>query len=121
MTSDSPWQGTWVVLTYRSGDEMVIPDDRSEASLTFDGSIVSGSMGLNRFSGQVHAQFPIGPLAMTRMAGPPELMRQEDIILEHLQEADTVEVTEDGMTLSLDGFLLVELERTGTGISDLPS
>jgi hypothetical protein len=40
-------------------------------------------MGLNRFGGQVDAQFPIGPLAMTRMAGPPDLMRQEDTILEH--------------------------------------
>jgi heat shock protein HslJ len=78
-------------------------------------------MGLNRFGGQVDAQFPIGPLAMTRMAGPPELMRQEDTILEHLQEANTIEVTEDGMALGLDGLLLVVLERTETGISDVPS
>jgi len=121
MTSDSPWQGTWVVLSYRSGDEMMITDERTEASLTFDGSFVSGSMGVNRFSGQVDARFPIGSLAMTRMAGPPELMRQEDTILEHLQDADTIEVIEDGMTLSLDGLLLVELERTETETSDLPS
>jgi heat shock protein HslJ len=108
-------------MSYRSGDEMLIPDDRAAASLTIDGTLVSGSMGVNRFSGQMGAEFPIGPIATTRMAGPPELMLQEDTILEHLQEADTIEVIEDGMTLSRDGLLLVELERTETALSDLSS
>jgi hypothetical protein len=48
-------------------------------------------------------------------------MRQEDTIVEHLPEADTIEVTEDGMTLSLDGLLLVDLERSETEVSDVPS
>lgn len=121
MTRVPAWQGTWVVLSYRSGEEMVIADERTEARLTFDGSLVTGSMGVNRFSGQLDAQFPIEALVTTSMAGPPELMRQEDTLLEHLQEADTIDVIGDGMTMSLDGLLLVELERTGTGISDLPS
>ena len=48
------------------------------------------------------------------MAGPPELMLHEDTILEHLHEAATIEVIEDGMSLSRNGLLLIELERTGT-------
>lgn len=116
MTPES-LQGSWVVASYRSDDEMVIPDDRSEASLTIDGALVFGNMGVNGFSGQIDSELPIGSLAMTRMAGPVELMRQEDIILEHIQEADAIEVVEDGMSMSRDGLLLIELERTGTAES----
>lgn len=100
---------------------MLIPDDRAEATLTIDGALVSGSMGVNRFSGQISAELPIAPIVTTRMAGPSELMLQEDIILEHLQEADTIEVIEDGMTMSRDGLLLVELERTEPELPEFSS
>jgi heat shock protein HslJ len=97
---------------------MLTPENDSEASLTIDGTLVSGSMGVNRFSGQIGAEFSIGPVATTRMAGPPELMLQEDTILEHVQEADTIEVIEDGMNLRRDRLLLVELERKRTAPTD---
>lgn len=45
---------------------------------------------------------------MTRMAGPAELMAQENILLEHLQSVDA------GMFLRRDGLLVMELERRGT-------
>lgn len=114
MTLEPTLQGDWVVTAYRFGDEMVAPDDRAEASLLIDGDLIAGTMGVNRFTGQIGDDLPVGPLAMTRMAGPEEIMRQEDTLLEHLQAADTVEVAEDGMILSLDGLVLVELERSGT-------
>jgi heat shock protein HslJ len=105
--------GTWVVTSYRSDDEMIVPDHRVEAHLNIDGNRISGTMGVNRYMGQIEEGLPGEPLAATRMAGPPELMRQEDILLDHLQKADAVEVFE-GMTLSRDGLILVELRRRGT-------
>lgn len=114
MSDDSALQGNWMVTAYRSGDMMVAPDDRAEASLMIDGTLIAGTMGINRFSGQIDDELPIGPLATTRMAGPSELMRQEDTLLEHLQSADAFEVVDDGMFVRGDGLLLVELERLGT-------
>lgn len=114
MSFDTPLQGDWVVTAYRSGESMVEPDGRIEAILRFDGTRVTGSMGVNRFSGEIEGELPIGPIATTRMAGPPELMRQEDALLEHLQSADSVKVVDEGMFLSADGLTLIELERPGT-------
>ena len=113
MSLDAQFQGDWVVTAYRSGEVMIEPDDRIEASLKVDGTRLSGSMGVNRFSGQVESELPIGPVATTRMAGPPELMRQEDTLLELLQSADTAEVDGEGMFLRADGLTLIEFERQG--------
>jgi heat shock protein HslJ len=93
---------------------MVAPDSRSQPVLVIDGAMISGSMGVNRLSGEMTGGFRIGPLATTRMAGPAELMAQEDALLGHLQSADTIEVVEDGMCLSRDGLVLMELRRAGT-------
>jgi heat shock protein HslJ len=102
MTAMSPSiQGMWT-------------DQRAETLLAVDGTRIAGTMGVNRFAGQLDDVSPFGALAMTRMAGPPELMLQEDLLIEHLQAADTVEVIDDGMFLLSDGLLLVELERSGT-------
>ena len=114
MTSDSAIQGSWVVTAYRSGDEMVEPDERAEASLTIDGTLIAGTMGVNRFHGRIDGELPIGPLATTLMAGPEELVRQEETLLEHLAGADALDVVGEGMFLSSDGLTLVELERSGT-------
>lgn len=107
-------QGTWAVTSYRSGEVMVEPDERFQALLMIEGSQLSGTMGINRFAGQFGGDPAFGALAVTRMAGPPDVMRQEDTLLEHLQAADAVEVSEDGMFVRRDGLLLMELERSGT-------
>ena len=93
---------------------MIQPDRRAETLLVVDGARIAGTMGVNRFAGQLDDHSPFGALAMTRMAGPPDLMVQEDLLLDHLQGADTVEAIDDGMFLLRDGLLLVELERSGT-------
>ncbi len=111
---DTAHQGTWIVTRYRSGDEMVEPDSRTEPVLEIDGTRVSGTMGVNRLTGEWSDVFPLGPLATTRMMGPPELQAQEDALLGHLTNADNVEVVGRGMFLSSDGLLLVELVRSGT-------
>lgn len=66
------------------------------------------------FGGEIGDGLPLGALAVTRMAGPAELMTQEDILLEHLQWADAIEVVGDGIILSRGGLFVVEMERRGT-------
>jgi heat shock protein HslJ len=107
--------GTWAVTAYRSDEGMVEPSTEGKAAvLVVDAATVAGTMGVNRFTGQL-VDGLLGPaLAMTRMAGPPQLMSQEDLLMSHLHEADTVAVTDEGMTLSRDGLALVELRRSGT-------
>lgn len=109
-------QGTWFVLSYLSGDQMVEPSpaSREPAHLIVDGDRVAGSMGVNRIMGEIGDNGLPGPLATTMMAGPPELMEQETNLLAHLQAADSVEVDETGMTWSKDGLELVKLSRPGT-------
>jgi heat shock protein HslJ len=106
--------GTWLVTSYLDDEEMTVPDHRAEAYMSIDGDHVSGTMGLNRFMGQMQDGLPGQNLAVTRMSGPPELMRQEDILLGHLMGTDTIEVVEEGMTMSREGLTLVELRRRGT-------
>lgn len=92
-----------------------------DAQLVIDDQTVAGTMGVNRFTGQL-VDGLLGPgLAMTRMAGPPHLMSQEDTLMSHLHAADTVVVTDEGMTLSRDGLEMVELRRSGTSGPDASS
>ncbi|HSM45029.1 MAG TPA: META domain-containing protein [Acidimicrobiia bacterium] len=114
MSPQPAFDGSWTVTAYRSGDEIAVPDDRIEAQLVVEDGRISGSMGVNRFAGEIGDGLPVGALAVTRMAGPAELMAQEDILLEHLQSADAIEVVDDGMFLTRGGLFVMELERRGT-------
>ncbi len=93
---------------------MVAPVAGSEPLWEFDDTRLFGTTGLNRFTGTFDGSFPVGPMAMTRMAGPPELMDQEDRLMANLHEADAIVVAEDGMMLSREGLSLIELQRSGT-------
>lgn len=114
--------GTWVVTAYRTDAGMVETSaEGRETQLLIDDQTVAGTMGVNRFTGQL-VDGLLGPgLAMTRMAGPPDLMSQEDTLMAHLHGADTVVVTDEGMTLSRDGLEVVELRRSGTSGPDASS
>lgn len=107
--------GTWVVAAYRDDDELVTPaEEGARPEITFQDDSVSGTMGINRFTGRVERGVIVSPLATTRMAGPLHLMRQEELILRHLVEAETIDVDGNGMTMGRDGLNLVELRRLGT-------
>ena len=111
--------GTWLVAAYRDGDDLVTPDREGPVpEITFEDGSVFGTMGINRFTGRVDGDLIAGPLATTRMAGPSQLMTQEDLLLRHLVEADTIDVDGDGMTMGRDGLNLVELRRSGTNETD---
>jgi heat shock protein HslJ len=115
-------EGTWIVAAYRLGDELVTPDEQAqEPVLTIDDVAISGTMGINRFTRRLEHGHVAGPLATTRMAGPPELMDQESTLLRHLAEADLIEVDGDGMFMSKNGLNTVELRRSGTRDTDRSS
>lgn len=111
--------GTWIVAAYRDSDELVTPDaDGPDPVITFEDDSVFGTMGINRFTGVVERELVASPLATTRMAGPPHLMKQEELLLGHLIDADQIDVDGDGMTMSREGLNLVELRRSGTKTTD---
>jgi heat shock protein HslJ len=115
-------EGTWIVAAYRDGDELVVPDpDGPAPEITFEADLVYGTMGINRFTGRTDRDLIVSPLATTRMAGPPQLMRQEELLLRHLTDVDTIDVDGDGMTMGRDGLNLVELRRSGTNETDVSS
>ena len=47
------------------------------------------------------------------MAGPPEIMSQEQVFLSHLQSVDSYE--DDRMNLPVDDEVVLVLHRAGTG------
>lgn len=116
--ADGRPEGDWLVIAYRSGKEMVPPDKSGETLLSIADGRVSGTMGVNRLTGRWEDTSIVAPMATTGMAGPPELMDQERILLDHLQHFDSVEIADDGMTLSRNGLVMVELERQGTAEPD---
>lgn len=115
---DRATEGTWLVTGYRTSDdiaEIATPLPEGPAPfLVVDGDSVYGSTGVNRFRGKLEAGVITGPLATTRMAGTAEMTRQEEVLLRHLADADSIEVGEKGMILSRDGLSLIELRRSGT-------
>lgn len=114
--------GTWIVTRYHDGLELVAPDsDGRRPEITFQDDSVFGSMGINRLTGRVERDLIASPLATTRMAGPPQLMRQEALLLQLLVGADTIDVDGNGMTMGRNGFKLVELRRSGTNETDASS
>ena len=93
----------WVVTSI---DEEAIPaDDPPTIAFGEDGS-VSGGAGVNRFMGTWSLDEGVlvfGPLATTRMAGPPERMDLERRFLAVLEARCTVLMTEDLLALTSDG------------------
>ena len=80
----------------------------SPARLTLEGeSQIVGNGGVNRFFGTYErvgrTGFRCGRLALTRQAGPPELMREEARLVELLAYADGIRVDGDELVLLLAG------------------
>jgi len=68
-------------LVEEIGGEPVDPD--APRTVHFEEERVSGQVGVNRFTGVLIIDgdlLVLGPVAMTRMAGPPELMAASDVI-----------------------------------------
>lgn len=80
-----------------------------------DGGRLNGTSGVNRLMGSYEVgdgAVTFGPLATTRMAGPPELMAQEQAVVGVLSGKVAYAVVGDRLTLGVDGHGLL-LERAG--------
>lgn len=107
--SEDRWAGTsWRIVAV---DEQAIV---GEATLVFDDAgRVAGKSVINRYFGSYRAEgdtLTFGPLGSTMMAGPPEAMAEEQLVLRGLEgvEGADPEPSEDG-TLSLRGTTAVRL------------
>lgn len=95
---------SWTVTGYNNGKEAVVgPVEGSELTLDFGtDDTVSGTGGVNRFNGPYESgdtSIKIGPLMQTKMAGPEELMTQEQQYITALQNATEWEVANNVLTL----------------------
>ena len=94
--------GKWIVEKIDGRDVV----DNSNCTIEFkaDGS-VSGDSSVNRYRGNVTIDgetIQFGPLAMTRRAGPPELMEQEARFMKALENVASFRVENTTLSL-LDG------------------
>ena len=105
--------GSWTLTTIESQPLPVpLPPGLRPITLTVnsDGA-VSGNAGINRYSGTVdtgaweNREIVFGPLAVSRMAGPPAAMSIESAYLATLDAVRSFEVDPDpsGGTLTLSG------------------
>ncbi len=91
---------------------------RSPPTISFAvGAGLSGFAGVNRFKGRLEASglaagaFKTSPLAMTRMAGPPEAMQLEGEFATALSKATAFTLEGDTLVLRTDAASLATLER----------
>ena len=106
--------GRWEVRFVLRGDALVSPPVDSSPWLAFVGSGgVEGHGGVNRLHGTARVdgdRLYLGPLASTRMAGPPDAMDAEEALLSALEAVATYRL--DGAHLELvdaDGQVKVQL------------
>lgn len=90
---------------------------RGAPMLAFGEGAISGQTGVNRFNARADAGegwIRIGPVAMTRMAGPPEMMKQEREFLDRLQRCGAWRVDGDRLHLrDAQGQTLLRFRRDG--------
>lgn len=111
--------GSWIVIGYNNGKEAVVSAlAGAELTAVFaeDGTL-SGSAGVNTYNGSYTtsgSSIDIGPLATTKMAGPQDLMDQEQLYLAALDNATTYSVRGTELELRDDtGAMQVSYVRAG--------
>jgi putative lipoprotein len=99
----SALEGTWVLEATAVAGEELAADPGVRTELTFEGGRAVGHGGVNRFSAPYEATdeggISIGPVAGTRMAGPPHAMEQEDRFFAALDASARFVVEESRLSL----------------------
>lgn len=107
-----------VVLVSLTGSSWVSPEN-SHQTVEFKSALISGNTGCNQFSGtfvQSDGKLKISPLATTRMACKPDIMKKEYKFLTALANTAEVEVSETTLTLkNAAGKTLTVLNRKNIG------
>ena len=91
-------EGDWLLIEI-DGEPV---DPEAPRTLRFEDGRVSGRVGVNRFTGTYSTNgnvIEIGPMASTRMAGPPELMSLEHHFNTHLEGEHEITLGGDEMVL----------------------
>jgi heat shock protein HslJ len=107
-------KGEWVATLIQG---TAASRDRTPTLLFEEPDRVAGHSGVNRFSGNLDSAslddgaIRMGPFSATRMAGPPELMRQEQSFLAGLEQARTVKLSGGQLRLMSGETVLVTLRR----------
>ena len=103
----------WEAVNYNNGKQAVVglvAGSSITADFGTDGK-VTGKASVNQYSADYTVTgdaIKFGPATLTRMAGPPELMAQEDAYLKALEKASTWKVSGGALELrSSDGALQV--------------
>lgn len=118
-TDPGQLDGAWKLASYRdAAGEVVETDPAIESQLTLDAGASSGVGGVNTFSGEYEAgddgSISFGPQASTLMAGPDNVMAQEDGLYRALADAASFGIAENTLTLSdADGEELATFTRLG--------
>jgi 4a-hydroxytetrahydrobiopterin dehydratase len=97
--TDQPWR-----LTHSTVDGEPLDVHGAEVTLAIEDGAVAGKAPVNRFHGSMDgagSEISVGPLAVTRRAGPPPLMDAEQRFLAALERVTTKE--EVGQRLALTG------------------
>ena len=101
-----------------AGSSWVAPDNAHQ-SVDFRAAQIGGNAGCNQFSGtyiQTDSGFKISPLATTRRACKPEVMKNESKFLSALTNTTKVEVSDSTLTLKdAKGTVLTILNRKNVG------
>jgi heat shock protein HslJ len=95
---EHPIEGDWLLIEI-DGEPI---DPEAPREVRFEADRVTGRVGVNRFTGSFTADgevIQVGPVASTRMAGPPELMALEDRFNSHLD--GELEMALEGGVLTL--------------------
>jgi len=99
------------------GKKLVLPASRRPTIQFGDNGAVSGMAGVNRYTtaAAVSGKDGIawtGPVAATKMAGPPEAMALENDFLQALEAVRKIELRDGKLKLaSADGAIRMELNR----------
>lgn len=91
-------EGDWLVVEI--GGETV--ELQAPRSVRFEGDRVTGRVGVNRFTGSFTIEgevLEVGPVASTRMAGPPEIMAVDDRFHTRLEGEHEITRVGDFLTL----------------------
>ena len=102
-SSVSVEQQTWVLESFAGESAPVESVQGVQSQFSLVDGTVTGNGGVNSFKGSYELSGPeisFGPLASTKMAGPPGAMDQEMRFFQALEAAAHVEVRDESLTLS---------------------
>ncbi|ADE54787.1 META domain-containing protein [Coraliomargarita akajimensis] len=82
----------------------------AKVSLTIEGDTVAGNGPINRWNGTLDGN-KLGLLITTKMAGPPELMKIEDALLQALTESE-LSIEGNDLLVMKNGIIAAEFQRS---------